>query len=77
MTAPTEPLTRPELMTEPGDRERLAHYVDRETATDAMVFGFEVTALRGFRWIPSRDPRKFAVCPECKRIFESLGWTED
>jgi hypothetical protein len=23
-------------------------------------------------WVPSRDPKKFPVCPECKEIYESL-----
>jgi hypothetical protein len=23
-------------------------------------------------WVPSRDPGRFPVCPECKEIYESL-----
>jgi hypothetical protein len=23
-------------------------------------------------WVPSRDPKRFPVCPECKEIYESL-----
>ncbi|MGO9216750.1 MAG: DUF3039 domain-containing protein, partial [Streptosporangiaceae bacterium] len=23
-------------------------------------------------WVPSRDPKRFPVCPDCKRIYEGL-----
>jgi len=39
---------------------------------DAYVFGTELTALCGYRWIPSRDPEKLPVCPECQEIYETL-----
>ena len=32
--------------------------------------GSPVIALCGKVWVPSRDPKKFPVCPECKRLFE-------
>ena len=36
------------------------------------VTGEPVTALCGKKWVPSRDPQRFPVCPECKKIFEAL-----
>jgi hypothetical protein len=27
--------------------------------------------------VPSRDPKKFPVCPDCQRIYESLPEGED
>jgi hypothetical protein len=27
--------------------------------------------------VPSRDPKKFPVCPECKEIYESLPGGND
>jgi hypothetical protein len=30
-----------------------------------------VMALCGKVWVPSRDPKKFPVCPDCQRIYES------
>jgi hypothetical protein len=27
--------------------------------------------------VPSRDPQKFPVCPECKEIYESLPPGDD
>jgi hypothetical protein len=28
--------------------------------------------LCGKKWVPSRDPKKFPVCPDCKRIYEGI-----
>jgi Protein of unknown function (DUF3039) len=55
-----------------GDHERFAHYVPREKMLEAMVEGTPVRALCGKMWVPSRDPQRFPVCPECKEIWEHL-----
>jgi len=57
---------------EPGDHERFSHYVPKAKLTEAMVMGTPVVALCGKVWVPSRNPDKFPVCPECKEIWESL-----
>ncbi|MDN5727599.1 MAG: DUF3039 domain-containing protein, partial [Propionibacteriales bacterium] len=31
-----------------------------------------VIALCGKVWVPSRDPQRFPVCPECKEIWASM-----
>jgi hypothetical protein len=54
-----------------GDHERFAHYADRNKITEATVLGTPVRALCGKVWVPSRDPKRFPVCPECKEIYES------
>ena len=63
---------RPDYQVEEGDHERFSHYVPREKLTEAMVMGTPVVALCGKVWVPSRDPERFPVCPECKEIWESL-----
>ena len=70
-----ETTTRPS--TGDGHHERLSHYVQKDTLTDAMVFGTPVVALCGKVWVPSRDPQKFPVCPECKEIWESMEPGDD
>ena len=55
-----------------GDHERFAHYVDKHKIVDSAVTGTPVVALCGKVWVPSRDPKRFPVCPECKEIYESL-----
>jgi hypothetical protein len=35
-----------------------------------MVTGTPVVALCGKVWVPSRDPKKFPVCPDCQRLYE-------
>ena len=58
---------------EDGDHERFSHYVPKDTLTEAMVMGTPVVALCGKVWVPSRDPQRFPVCPECKEIWDSLN----
>ena len=60
-----------------GDHERFAHYVDKNDMMQAAVFGTPIKALCGKVWVPSRDPQRFPVCPECKEIYESLPPGDD
>jgi hypothetical protein len=55
-----------------GDHERFAHYADKDKILEATVTGTPIRALCGKVWVPSRDPQRFPVCPECKEIYESL-----
>lgn len=73
-----------------GDHERMAHIVlegwtpkDAEegefvsagpSVVEGLVNGTAVKALCGKIWVPSRDPKRYPVCPTCKEIAESLGW---
>jgi hypothetical protein len=61
-----------EQQTQAGDHERFAHYVKKDKIVESAVLGGAVVALCGKVWVPSRDPKKFPVCPECKEIFEGL-----
>lgn len=65
--------TRPETdYREPGDAERLAHYYDKRiySLIDCIVAGKPITALCGKTWIPTRDPEKFPICPDCQAIVD-------
>ena len=53
-----------------GDHDRFAHYVDKSKLTEAYVMGTPVIALCGKVWVPSRDPTRFPVCPQCKRLYD-------
>ncbi len=64
--------SRTESPVEPGDHERFSHYVEKDKLTEAMVMGTPVVALCGKVWVPSRDPEKYPVCPECKDAWEQL-----
>jgi hypothetical protein len=63
---------RPRTSHGDGDHERFAHYVDKSKIVDSMVTGTPVTALCGKVWVPSRDPKRYPVCPTCKEIYEML-----
>jgi hypothetical protein len=56
-----------------GDHERLSHYAPKDKLMQAMIEGTPVRALCGKVWVPTRDPERFPVCPECKEIYESLA----
>ncbi len=72
-TTPTD--TKPDTQDGSGDHDRFAHYVAKDKLTQAIVEGNSVVALCGKRWVPTRDPEKFAVCPTCKDIYAGLGDT--
>lgn len=60
------------FITDEGDHDLFAHYVDKTDATRAAIEGTPVMALCGKIWVPSRDPEKYPICPTCKEIYEEL-----
>lgn len=73
--APSTTTTVAPSAVEPGDHDRFAHYVDNAKIVDSAVAGTPLTALCGYTWVPSRDPEKFPVCPECKDIYDNVVGT--
>lgn len=69
--------TQPRLSHGDGDHERFAHYVQKDKITESAVTGTPVVALCGKVWVPSRDPQRYPVCPECKEIWESMPEGDD
>lgn len=70
-----------------GDHERMSHIVlegvDTEegefvpagpTVAEGLVMGTPVRALCGKVWVPSRDPKRYPLCPTCKEIAQQMGW---
>ena len=57
---------------EDGDQDRFSHYVPKDKILESAVTGKPVRALCGKKWTPSRDPEKFPVCPDCKRVYERM-----
>ena len=68
----TDLLTRPEVEDDEGSHDRFAHYIKKEKVVESAISGKAVRALCGKKWVPSRDPEKYPICPACKEIFESL-----
>ena len=63
---------RPDTSHGDGDHERFAHYVQKDKIVDSSVMGTPLVALCGKVWVPSRDPKRYPVCPTCKEIYEHL-----
>ena len=59
-------------LTEDGDHDRFSHYVQKEKILESAVTGKPVIALCGKIWVPGRDPEKFPVCPDCKKIYDRM-----
>lgn len=70
------------------DHERFTHIVlegytpkDGEfvaldnSVVGGMINATPVRALCGKVWVPGRDPQKYPICPTCREIAESLGWS--
>ena len=72
--ADSDLLTRPsmDLEEDDGGHDRFSHYVKKEKIVESAVTGKAVKALCGKKWIPSRDPKKYPICPTCKEIFVGL-----
>jgi len=66
----TEEETRTDERLDEGDHDRFSHYVDRSKLTEAYISGTPVIALCGKVWVSSRDPERFPICPECKRLYD-------
>jgi hypothetical protein len=72
--APTIVEERVPVDTDGGDHDRFAHYARKEDVTRAYITGEAITALCGKKWVPSRDPTRYPVCPTCKER-KAAGWS--
>lgn len=68
---------RTDYRVDEGDHERFSHYVPKDKLVEAMVMGTPVVALCGKVWVPSRNPEKFPVCPDCLNVWEQLRDDEE
>jgi hypothetical protein len=55
-----------------GDHERFSHIIGKSDEMKGYVMGEPVTALCGKKWVPSRDPQKFPVCPTCLEVLGQI-----
>lgn len=60
----------PQTKRDEGDHDRFSHYVigGGEALMRSAVTGEPVVALCGKVWVPSRDPKKYPVCPLCEEV---------
>jgi outer membrane lipoprotein SlyB len=63
---------RTDVRLDEGDSGQLAHIIRKADQMRAYVGGEAVTALCGKRWVPTRDPEKYPVCPECRIMFDAI-----
>jgi len=70
--APEESPSRP--VTDDGDHDRFAHYARKDDVTRAYITGEAIVALCGKKWVPTRDPKGYPICPTCKERKDA-GWS--
>jgi len=71
-----------------GGHERMSHIVLEgfrpaegefvsagPSVVEGIVNGTAVRALCGKVWTPRHDPKRYPLCPTCKEIAESKGWS--
>lgn len=64
--------TRRSVDTTNGDHDLFAHYAEANDIMESLVNGIPIMALCGKIWIPSRDPAKYPICPECSEIYKRI-----
>ena len=52
--------------------DRVGHYASKDRIMESRATGRPVVALCGKIWVPKRDPSRYPVCPDCRRIYESM-----
>lgn len=57
---------------EEGDHDRFSHYIRKVDHARAYIEGVPVRALCGKIWVPSRDPSRYPLCPECDEIMQDI-----
>jgi hypothetical protein len=53
-------------------QRKWSHYAEATSVTESYVLGTPVQAICGNIFIATRDPKKFPLCPICKKIVEAL-----
>ncbi|GAA1723385.1 hypothetical protein GCM10009832_00950 [Dietzia kunjamensis subsp. schimae] len=75
-TTRTKTLERPEVTTTEetqDDAPKFFHYVDKSKIAESAVMGSYVIALCGEVFPVTRSAKPGSpVCPECKRVYETL-----
>jgi hypothetical protein len=75
ISAPSRtPVATPDAVdTDGGDHDRFAHYCRKADVARAYVTGEAIEALCGKKWVPTRDPSRYPVCPTCAER-KAAGW---
>lgn len=48
------------------DEGLVTHIIRKRDEMVGYFEGREVTALCGYKWVPTRDPKKFPICEACQ-----------
>lgn len=54
------------------DEPPFSHIVRKGDQMRAYIQGTPILALCGKRWVPSRDPEKYDICPTCTEVLNNI-----
>lgn len=64
------------ILDDTSNSEKVRHIIDQHKAgnliADASIFGTQVIAMCGYKFIPTQDPDKFPTCQACKAALAAL-----
>jgi hypothetical protein len=76
-TAVEQDLARDPRLDDGDDDPKYSHFVRKDDILRSAVDGVPVTALCGKKWLPSRDPEKYPVCPRCQEMMGVVRAMDD
>jgi hypothetical protein len=68
----TSVVDQPDLDDIGTDEPKVAHVVRKDDYMRCFVFGEEIEALCGERFIPTRDAERYPTCGECKAAIQNI-----
>lgn len=71
MASDTQLLRDPQL-SDSDENDGFAHIGRAADVNRAYVTGEAITALCGRRFVPTRDPEKFPLCPRCAAVMSQI-----
>lgn len=55
-----------------GDHDRFSHIVRKDEAARGYIDGASIEALCGKKWVPSKNPDNYPVCPDCEKVLKRI-----
>lgn len=54
------------------DEPKFSHIIKKDDEMKGYFDGQPIEALCGKKWIPTRDPKRYPICEECKAVHARI-----
>lgn len=65
----TETIEKPNVADPTVGEPTVAHIITKDSQMRGYIYGEEIIALCGERFIPTRDPNRYPLCGACKETL--------